>query len=129
MSDRKFSGAAITHDDDLPAMLELLAHRIRHKMKYVRYDTPSAITANTILDFVIVGDLETLESTVRHYKRLGTLPPLIIHLIYDGRIIDYEQHFPGVDVEPIHQAALDQQDTTLKFDLFETILQALASRR
>lgn len=128
MTTKRFLGAVISEgNEDLPAIMELLAHRIRDEIEYVRYSTAKEIEFDKQFNFLVLGTIDVIRAVVKRYQDVGKELPLIIHLVYtrEVRVFNYYQHFPGVNIAPIRQAPLDRPDTTLQLDLFEKIIAVL----
>lgn len=125
-----YSGIILSSDnEDLVAVCELLAARVRHKLQYQHFETIQEINFSVQHDFMVVDDLNTLREVAKRYAAGTTPPPLLIHLVFSDDVDlnnpYMDMHQWGVTVAPIRQAPLDTQDTTLQFDLFEKILNIL----
>lgn len=116
-------------NEDIVAVAELLAARVRERLTYEGVPLPNDINLSKSYDFIMVGDMRVLRDVVERYRRVQVKPPLIIHVIYGSheRVITSYDDLTGVDISPIRQASLDTQDTTLQLDLFEKVLAVLDS--
>ncbi|PJF38082.1 MAG: hypothetical protein CUN55_18815 [Phototrophicales bacterium] len=123
-----YKGVIVNKDnEDIFAIAELLAVRVRNRLTYDAVPTPANIDTRIPYHFIILASLRTIKEVVQHYQRANQKPPLIIHIVYgeqQNQLISYKD-FPDIDIAPIVQASLDQQDTTLQLDLFERVLKIL----
>lgn len=116
------------HSEDIMAVAELLAARVRHRLTYVGRPLPTDIDPTEVYDFIIVGDVRVVREVVERYERADSEPPLIIHVIVADAAENIDEDYSGlghVNIAPIQQASLDVQDTTLQLDLFEKVLRVL----
>lgn len=125
-----YQGVIISSDnEDLAAVTQLLAARVRDKLQYVHMPTALELNVTDTYDFILVDNLPSLREVVKRYKSQGQRIPMLIHLVFADEI-DLNHPYrefaaDGVTIAPIRQAALDKQDTTLQLDLFERVLQIL----
>lgn len=124
----KIVGAVLNREDDdtdLPAVVQLLATRLRNQLAYTHHHSPRELNRYDLVDFVILNDYTLLKTTIEHYNG-PERTPRIIFLTADDNAIDRVQHYFGdYKIVPIRQASLDMPDTTLQFDIFERIINAI----
>lgn len=125
-----YTGVILSSDnEDLAAVAELLAARVRNKLQYQHFQTVQELDFDAHYDFIVIDDLQVLREVVLRYDKRDTPAPLLIHLVFSDSVDlnnpYMELHQYGCTIAPIRQAPLDTQDTTLQFDLFERILEIL----
>lgn len=125
----KIIGAVLNREDDidLPAVVQLLATRLRDQLYYTHHHTARELNRYDLVDFVILNDYTLLENTIQHYNG-PEQTPRIIFLTHDDQAIERVQgQYRDYAIVSIRQATLDMPDTTLQFDFFERIINAIRS--
>jgi hypothetical protein len=124
---RRLQGGVIVSDEKRSyGVVELLAYRVRNRIELTYYIHPYEIDI-TRHQFIIVFSVEDLALVVKTYYIKSAPAPLIIHIDEPDVLnrMEYAARFPGIEIAPIEQANLADKESTLKFALFQDIIESL----
>ncbi len=127
---RIYQGVILSSEnEDLAAVAELLAARVRDKLRYQHFESVYELNLHAEYDFIVVDRFDALRDVAVRYHDNNIPCPLLIHLVYADQV-DLNRPYQALQpynltIALIRQATLDTQDTTLQFDLFERILEVL----
>jgi hypothetical protein len=124
---RKIQGGVIVSDEKRShGVVELLAHRVRNRIELIYYVHPYEIDI-TRHQFIIVFSVQDLARVVKTYYLKAAPAPLIIHIDEPDVLsrMDYATRFPEIEIAPIEQSNLANKEGTLKFALFQEIIESL----
>jgi hypothetical protein len=125
---KRRGGVIIAPDHHTYGLIGLLATPVRDQLDLVFYHHPYQIDLDTPHDFIIVLSLNDLRTVIKFYdaKRLDL--PLIVH-IDAPEVVECTRYailFPGVNIHPVAQVALDAEPgVTLQVNTFAQILDLL----